>query len=350
MIGLSVFFFSYARHSFRLAGLPRIDDKVWLQSVKAAARSMGIRRKIVTLEADSSCPPDVVGAFVPRPLAARDWRSWSTQQRSCILLHELAHIRRGDISTQMLGRMALLVYWFHPLIWNAVRQLRVERELATDNCVLMGGQTASDYAEELLYTLRSYRPVGTEMGVAMANSARLDQRVLAILDPQRRRSPVGSRFGAVVLLFVLSICFALGGATLGPRAASVEAAEGESAVPMEVWKENYTIEYRRALPVSVAFSPDGKTLLTGDTSGELMLLVFQGDSASWRWKAKFGGSHAAVAFSADAKRVYATTEHGTEIFDVARGKSVASVEEKGSNRSRTIIPTGPMPPADARPR
>ena len=34
-----------------------------------------------------------------------------------------------------------------------------------------------------------------------------------------------------------------------------------------------------SLPVSVAFSADGKTLLTGDTSGEVMALIFAGDDA-----------------------------------------------------------------------
>ncbi len=170
----------------------------------------------------------------------------------------------------------------------------------------------------------------------MAHSARLDQRVLAILDPQRRRDPVGSRFSIILLSIVGVICGVLGAVTLSTQVAIANAPpESRTAIPAgnasPVWKENYTIEYPGKLPVSVAFSPDGKRLLTGDTSGEVMALTFSGDEPGWQWKSKVGGSHAAVAFSADEKHVYVTTEHGVRILDTARGKEQARIEKKDSN-------------------
>jgi WD40 repeat protein len=98
-----------------------------------------------------------------------------------------------------------------------------------------------------------------------------------------------------------------------------------------MWKENFTIEYPDSLPVSVAFSGDGKTLLTGDTSGEVMALIFTGDEPLWRWKSKVDGSHAAVAYSADQKKVYATTEHGVRVLGADYGKEEARIEAKDSN-------------------
>ncbi len=230
----------------------------------------------------------------------------------------------------------MLAYWFNPLVWHAVRQLRAERELASDDCVLLAGQTASDYAEALLCTLRCYRPIRSKMGVAMAHSARLDQRVLAILDPQRRRDPVGSRFAIILPCVVLIVCGVLSGATLTTHSAiAIPPTEAQTTIPTKhanpVWKENYTVEYPGALPVSVAFSADGKTLLTGDTNGEIMSLIFADDEPRWRWKSNVGGSHAAVAFSADQKKVYATTEHGVRILDAASGKEEARIEVNDSN-------------------
>jgi WD40 repeat protein len=99
----------------------------------------------------------------------------------------------------------------------------------------------------------------------------------------------------------------------------------------QMWKENFTIEYPGTLPVSVAFSDDGKTLLTGDTAGEILALIFAGDQPQWRWKSKVEGSHAAVAFSADEKQVYATTQNGVRILDVANGKEQGRIEAKDSN-------------------
>ena len=224
------------------------------------------------------------------------------------------------------------MHWFNPLVWHAVRQLRSERELASDDCVLLAGQTASDYAEQLLRTLRCYRPFQPEVGVTMARSARLDHRVLAILDPQRRRDPVGSRLAIILLCTAVGICGVLGGVKLTAHAAianpPAESKTAENAEP--VWKENYTVEYPGTLPVSVAFSADGKTLLTGDMAGEVMALILAGDEPRWRWKSKVEGSHASVAFSADQKNVYATTEHGVRILDAARGKEEGRIEVKDS--------------------
>lgn len=97
------------------------------------------------------------------------------------------------------------------------------------------------------------------------------------------------------------------------------------------WKEAFTSEYESSLPVSVALSADGKTLLTGDTNGDVMAVMLPSDPPTYRWKTKVDGSHAAVAYSADQKKVYATTEHGVRILDAATGKEEARIEAKDSN-------------------
>jgi RNA polymerase sigma factor (sigma-70 family) len=112
---------------------------------------------------------------------------------------------------------------------------------------------------------------------------------------------------------------------------SKEDSKPEMAKGATMWKENYTVDFPGSLPVSVAFSQDGKTLLTGDTGGEVTALLFTRDDLRWRWKRKVDGSHAAVAYSADQKKVYATTEHGVRILDAATGKEEARIEAKDSN-------------------
>jgi WD40 repeat protein len=97
-----------------------------------------------------------------------------------------------------------------------------------------------------------------------------------------------------------------------------------------VWKDNFTVEYPGTLPVSLAFSADGK-LLTGDTSGEVTALIFPNRGPLRRWQSGVEGSHAAVALSADQKKVYATTRHGVRILDVVWGKEEARIEVEASN-------------------
>jgi beta-lactamase regulating signal transducer with metallopeptidase domain/WD40 repeat protein len=335
LIGSTVLVMSLARQSVRLQRLRRIEDEEWANSMTAAACEMGLDRPVVAVESDESCIPAAVGVLSPRLVIPPDWRTWSRPQRHCILLHELAHVKRRDVLAQLLGRLALLCYWFNPLVWHAVRRLRGERELASDDCVLLAGQAASDYAEQLLRTLRCYRDVRPEMGVAMAHSPRLDHRVLAILDPRRRREPVSSRFAVLMTCLVGGIGAVLCGVTLtSPVAVANPQADSKTARPAEsaalVWKENYAVEYPGTLPVSVTFSADGKVLLTGDTAGEAMALIFVDGEPRWRWKSKVDGSHAAVAFSADQQQIYATTQHGVRVLDAAGGKEQARVEERDS--------------------
>lgn len=53
-----------------------------------------------------------------------------------ILLHELAHYRRRDNRTAPLTILAGALYWFHPVIRLALKNMRQERESACDSLVL----------------------------------------------------------------------------------------------------------------------------------------------------------------------------------------------------------------------
>jgi beta-lactamase regulating signal transducer with metallopeptidase domain len=55
-----------------------------------------------------------------------------------ILAHELIHIRRGDTLAAMLQLVAQCLWWFHPLVWWANRQVCRERERSCDEEVLAG--------------------------------------------------------------------------------------------------------------------------------------------------------------------------------------------------------------------
>jgi RNA polymerase sigma factor (sigma-70 family) len=99
------------------------------------------------------------------------------------------------------------------------------------------------------------------------------------------------------------------------------------------WRETYTGEFQTSLPVSVAFSADGNTLLTGDTNGEVMALNLAEELPTYRWKSKAEGSHAALAYSADPGRrhIYVTTKDGVRILDANKGGDLDRITEPDSN-------------------
>ena len=53
-----------------------------------------------------------------------------------MLLHELQHCKHGDALVNGIMNLVNIVYWFNPLIWYALKEMRNDREIACDSSVL----------------------------------------------------------------------------------------------------------------------------------------------------------------------------------------------------------------------
>jgi hypothetical protein len=109
-------------------------------------------------------------------------RAWSDEEKQAAVLHERAHLRRGDWWIHVAAWLCCSILWFHPLAWWARRQLMLEAERAADDQVLDAGVRPSSYARQLVTLSR-----GPTAGLAMGHSA-TGIRVRAILGSPRRGS------------------------------------------------------------------------------------------------------------------------------------------------------------------
>ena len=157
------------------------------------AGGLGIRHTVDVLETSPEHADDLRHPAPGRLHALPTLRDGATTLRRIVLLHELAHVRRGDVATQMLARLALILNWWNPLAWMAWREFLTERERATDDMVLDAGARASDYAAHLLEVARSRQPAPALAwaAVAMARRSQLEARLTAILDSRVKRKAVG---------------------------------------------------------------------------------------------------------------------------------------------------------------
>jgi TonB family protein len=156
------------------------------------ATALGIRHPVEVLESPAGTMPMTYGVLRPAVFLPVDSTEWDDGLRHAVLLHELAHVRRGDVAAQILARLALAMHWWNPLAWMAWRQFLRERERATDDMVLGMGVRASDYAGHLLQMARSGNaPTLAWAAVAMARRSQLEQRLAAILDARTSRAMVG---------------------------------------------------------------------------------------------------------------------------------------------------------------
>ncbi len=95
------------------------------------------------------------------------------------------------------------------------------------------------------------------------------------------------------------------------------------------WRRDTLIVTEDWLPGSVAFAPDGKTLIVGGSGGRVA--AFNLATNRRPWLTKIGGDFTAVAFAADGKSVLATFKDGVRFIDAATGQQGDALEEKDTN-------------------
>ncbi len=147
------------------------------------------------------------GVLRPVILVPEYVEDWSAEQRDMVIRHERAHIERRDWLWQGFAQVMTAVFWFHPLVWLALVQIRKEAEHAADDATLATGVQAPDYADRLLAVARQLSGPSTIAGVAMVRRPALTSRIAAILDTARTRSSAGSgaRIGVVLAALALLI-------------------------------------------------------------------------------------------------------------------------------------------------
>jgi len=96
--------------------------------------------------------PSVCGLFRPIILLPHGLADkLNSQHLRSIILHELAHIKRGDLWVSLCQTILQIIYVYNPLLWVANARIRKIREAAVDETVLVAmGDDAGDYPRTLL--------------------------------------------------------------------------------------------------------------------------------------------------------------------------------------------------------
>jgi beta-lactamase regulating signal transducer with metallopeptidase domain len=113
--------------------------------------------------------------------------------------------------TQLVADVGCALYWFHPGAWLAARRLRMEREHACDDVVLLGSARASAFAHELLEIARTMRarPLLSRAALAMAQRSRLRARLVAVLEDRPRAARVLGALLAPIAVAALTLVMTL---------------------------------------------------------------------------------------------------------------------------------------------
>src|SRR5258708_18722986 len=203
----------------RIAGRARdIVDPDWRAAIERSTRATGLRFPVAVRFSDEVPVPYTCGLARPIVVLPASADEWTAERRDAVLLHELAHISRGDLAMNILSHVMRAMYWLNPLAWLAAHRLRVEGERACDDTVLRAGAKPSDYADQLLSIVRSVgRPV-PKVALAMGRSSDFEGRLLAILEPDVPRARLGRARAAGLAAVFLAALTPLAAVTSAPAA------------------------------------------------------------------------------------------------------------------------------------
>jgi beta-lactamase regulating signal transducer with metallopeptidase domain len=197
-----------------------VADGAWTAVLRECCLAVGAAQTVELRRSAAVAAPLTWGVLDPVILLPAGADRWTPEERRLVLLHELAHVRRGDCFVHALAHCALAWYWFHPGAWLAMRALRAAREEACDLRVLQAGARRSDYAECLMRVGDLARAEGGRPGavasLAMARPSRLHRRLHRVLAaPLPPRAP--RRLVAPAVAAAVAWALLLGSVRLAPQ-------------------------------------------------------------------------------------------------------------------------------------
>jgi beta-lactamase regulating signal transducer with metallopeptidase domain/Tfp pilus assembly protein PilF len=115
-------------------------------------RQMGIKGKVGLKVSANTTSPAVCGLFRPVILVPQNLApTLGSSRLRPVLLHELAHIKRGDLWINLVQTILQIIYFYNPLLWLANSIIRRIREQAVDETVQVAmGANAPQYPQTLV--------------------------------------------------------------------------------------------------------------------------------------------------------------------------------------------------------
>tara|TARA_R110002111_G_scaffold2705_3_gene17912 strand:+ start:38455 stop:41472 length:3018 start_codon:yes stop_codon:yes gene_type:complete len=170
-----------------------------------------------------------------------------------LLLHELAHYRRGDHFVRLIELLATGVYWWYPVLWWVRREIRIAEEACCDAWVVQTlPEKRRSYAEVLVKAIGFVsRPPHVIGATGIGSKEVLEQRLQRIMcetlnGNHSRQTKIGI---AIIALVLLPFAPMLG----RPTAETVAAQEKQGLPTPEEILAGYHANFKKLMPVEMTY-------------------------------------------------------------------------------------------------
>jgi beta-lactamase regulating signal transducer with metallopeptidase domain len=128
------------------------------ETLRKCCEQVGVKKNIELRLSKNMLSPAACGLSNPvilMPGALLE--TLSKEKLRAVLIHELAHIKRGDLWVNFLQTILQILYFYNPLLWLANAVVRGLREKAVDEMVLTKlGDAADSYSNTLIDIAEMY--------------------------------------------------------------------------------------------------------------------------------------------------------------------------------------------------
>ncbi len=168
---------------------PPLDEGRWASLLAEVRGDIEVTRDVTLRLAPAHSPLVSWGWTRPQILVPATALSWDRSHVRSVLYHELAHVARHDWARFVGMELIRTLYWWHPVVWLAVREARLLAEHACDDVVIAHQVAPAAYAGQLVALARDSATTHA-LVTAIASPSSLERRITAMLNPAIRRAPV----------------------------------------------------------------------------------------------------------------------------------------------------------------
>ncbi|HEY2253094.1 MAG TPA: M56 family metallopeptidase, partial [Planctomycetaceae bacterium] len=208
--------------------------------------------------------------IVVLPLALVD--EFDNEQVDCVVSHELAHYRRRDHWSNAFAFLVATLFWWHPIVWLARRELRAAQDLCCDALVI-GGNPAKRrcYAQTLLNAVefialerQTLPALASQLGPASSITRRFEM----IADPRLQYRLPRWSFVLIAAAVALLACIPIHRPAVLAQEIPIEPvvriplpAHQDTEIADPSWRLLHLIHPAHRQSIwHLAFSPDGKII------------------------------------------------------------------------------------------
>jgi bla regulator protein blaR1 len=187
-----------------------LRNKELLSLFEHCKHKLKITKCIIVGESSLVKTPMTFGLFKTYVVLPRHFDQWlSEKEIEYIFLHELNHYKNKDFAVNYLMVILQIIYWFSPLVWLALRRMRLDREIACDAGVLntLDEPDYTEYGNSIIhFAHKTSRAVTVDLANHLNGSKKqIKTRIekIACFKPESKR--LRCKSAAVLILAVIFI-------------------------------------------------------------------------------------------------------------------------------------------------